>query len=477
MAAPFYDYRSNQGGRREGLGRWGTAEDLARFRSNKKRRNIRLAEGVDESFYREDVDPESWRNNHVLVVGGSGSGKTRYYSYANLIGGPDCNYVVTDPKGELYRLTADSFRRRGYRVYTINTVEPSKSDGFDPLQYVQNVEDVATFAEMFATIGLKGKETYNDYYWPMNKRKMIDALLRASFGSECVDGVFSPGAGDGKGLHKHLCMDEFLKLLPLTQQVEIDDRDGMNNVPFSSFVDRLSAYEKKAGVGGEAGSVEEAWSTFRSMPAKTYSCVVSDVAAALRPLSTPEVREIYRREGVRLDKFDEGKNVLFIIKSDNDSSHDALAAIVVRILLNQLQRKADSNENGMLKTPVRLMLDEFANLGKIADFDRIISTGRGRGISCDIILQTIDQLDAIYEKSAMTIVSNCDTFVYMGGGSSVATNRFVSDLCGQVDRKDSSSLGEKAIVTPSEVDLLRRDECIVKISGAKPIKAKKLDLF
>lgn len=460
-------------------------EPLGKFASARGSRNIHLAKGVDKAFYRQDVDAEQDRNNHVLVVGGSGAGKTRGFVIQNILAAParGTNLVVIDPKGECYRETAKTLCGEGYEVSAINLVDLERTSGFDPLLYVKNAGDIESMVEMLVRCGLgEFDETHTkEPFWAMSKRQAIKACLEQLFNLEASKGVLAPG-GDPSGHNKYLTMNNFIRLINLLPPVRCKNRDEVKSPLAEVF--RAALAERDNSDPELPFNPNMTFLAVSGNPPTTFSCVATETLAGLGALRAPEMALLYGRSGIDLDKMDEGKKALFIIKSDNDSSRDGIANLAIKLMLNRLQRKADSSQSGVLERPVEFFLDEFANIGRIADFERIISTARSRGMNFYVIVQAISQLQAVYGLSAGTIIKNCDTFLYMGGGSSTADDRFVSDLCGtttvatrRVGIEGVERPIEDVAITPSQIGQMSRNKCIVKFSNAGPVVAEKLDFY
>ena len=492
MSVQFYDYAARMDGGEEGTidpkiqPQWASVEDLAGLAAPEGRDNLWLADGLHLAFNPEDVERENMRNQHVLVIGASGAGKTRSFIIPNILKAPDCNVVAVDPKGEINRIAGDYLRAQGYDYRVINFVDPSMSDGYDPLYYVHSESDVDTLVEQLATLTLpgEGKESNKDYYWIMSKREMTRALVLCLFVCEKIDGAFAEGH-DPDEPRKYLRMNRLLDLLELTD--DLAGKDGNGSV---TAMEHLISLMRNGGKTKKFDPVDvesaaKHWSTFVGLANTTYGCVRNDVMTTLGLFRSKDLRQMYDRSGPRLDKLDEGKQFIDIVISDNDSSRAPIVNMLIKNMLNQLQRKADASETGRLDRRVEMLLDEFPNIGAIHDFERIISTGRSRGINFLLVVQAIDQLDGVYGSFAReVIINNCDTFVYLGGGSSSKTAEWVSRACGEyaVATRCVGDEGVKVpdlsyVIRPSEVGVLDRNKCIVKVSGKRACLANKIDLW
>lgn len=492
MGFSFYDYASSVSSLSEVLDeestkvgkRWATSEDLEPLAASEGKDNLWLGDGVRLAFNPEDVEYLNMRNQHVIIVGASGSGKTRSFIIPNIWKAPDCNIVAIDPKGEIDKIASDYLKEQGYEYHVINLVDPEKSDGFDPLAYIKSESDVQTMVEELAT-SMPGPEEYRDYFWPLTKRAALNSAIGALYSLECVDGSFAAGH-DPKEPHKYLRMSRLFDVLDLMDDISDGDTNRISFSVFEYFVKLLKEGGDLVRFKPEgADEVAEAWSGLAALPKTTYGCVVGDVRSTLTPFSSATLRKMYDRPGPRLDKLDEGKQFLDIIISDNDASRAPLVNLLIKIMINQLVRKADESKSKRLDRGVEMLLDEFPNIGAIPDFEKIISTARSRGINFLIVAQTIDQLDGVYGHAVReTIVSNCDTFIYLGGGSSIKTAELVSGLCSEYEVATRTVGDERVrvpiyerVISPGEVGLLKRDKCIVKISGEPACLVNKIDLW
>lgn len=454
---------------------WASAEQVRAIASDDFARNIHLAEGIDKSFYADDVGWEHSLNNNCLVLGGTGAGKTYGVVLPNLIDHPDANFVITDPKGENADKAASGLMGEGYEFTTLNTIDPAKSDGYDPLQYVQTKDDIDTVVEAMknAYDGLEDRKK-GDPYWERSRDGFIKGALGLLFDMESAYGALEVGE------HVFLRMTRFLDFMQLA---EVDD--GKGELVESPAIYLIDCYER----GGDAfpvdasnsGYVANKMSSVRSLPTRTAGCVIGEAKQMVELFDTPGLRKMYERDDMRFDKLDEGKRVIDIKISDNDPAREGIANMAMLTLFNQTQRKADAR-GGRLARNIEFVMDEFPNLGRIANFERTISTARSRGINFILIAQSIDQLDYVYSHEIRNIiVNNCDTVVYMGSGSSIETASMVSDLCGTF-RVATERIGiervpvpiERKVISSSEVGLLPRTHCIVKCCGMPPILARKL---
>ncbi len=493
MGIQFYDFRARIGGPEgeaaevpEVQPRWASSEDLACLAAPVGKDNLWLASDIHLAFNPEDVGQEKMRNQHVLAIGASGAGKTRSFIIPNIWKPADCNIVAIDPKGEIDRIAGNHLRRKGYDYSVINFIDPSKSDGYDPLFYIRSESDVDTLVEQLSTFTLpgEGREDNRDAFWITSKRNMLRALLGCLYFCEKADGCFAAGH-DPDGPRTYLRMNRLLDLLDYAE--DMADRSRDKSV---TAMEHLFDVMKNGGnlvkfASCEAGEVANRWASFVGLVATTYGCIKSETTSMLDVFKSKELRQMYDRPGPRLDRVDEGKQFIDIIISDNDSSRAPIVNMLIKSMLNQLQRRADARKPGQPFRRVEMLLDEFPNIGAIPDFEKIISTGRSRGINFLLVVQAIDQLDGVYGSYAReTIINNCDSFVYLGGGSSNKTAEWVSKASGEyvvathhVGDEGARVPHYERVITPSDIGVLDRNKCIVKVSGKRACLADKINLW
>ena len=389
---------------------------------------------------------------------GSGSGKSASYSIPNAY---QClgSYVFTDPKGELYDRTAGYLKQHGYEIKVLNLVRPQYSDGYNPLMHISSELDV----DVIANTIVKGQKTESssDPYWDDMAEMLLKALIYYLIATRpeeeqnlasCAELVRAANANGGSNL-----LTELISQLPYDHPARM--------------------YYK---------SIEIA-------PEKTYGSILSSLQSKLGKFDSKEIAELTSTDTIDFEEIGNKKTAVYVISSDTHTAYDFLLTIFFSQMIQQLYDYADQN-GGALKEQTFFILDEFANIGKIPDFDKKISTSRSRKISFSVILQNIDQLEAVYEKSYETIMGNCDTHVFLGSNSFKTVEYFSKALGEKTIGRDSVSINRdrqnwktgksvsdqvmaRALMTPDELRRLDNDLCIIFEKGIKPVKANKFYYF
>ena len=398
-------------------------------------------------------------NVNVLVVGGSGSGKSASYSIPNayqMLG----SYVFTDPKGELYDRTAGYLKQHGYEIKVFNLVKPQNSDGYNPLMHISSEIDV----DVIANTIVKGQKTDNsssDPFWDDSAEMLLKALIYYLMATR---------------------PEEEQNLTSCAELVRAANSKGGSNL-LTELISKLP-YDHPARMNYK--SIEIA-------PEKTYSSILSTLQSKLGKFDSKEIAELTSTDTIKFEDIGSKKTAVYVISSDTHAAYDFLLTIFFSQMIQQLYNFADDN-GGRLKVPTYFILDEFANIGKIPDFDKKISTSRSRKISFSVILQNLDQLEAIYEKSYETIIGNCDTHVFLGSNSYKTVEYFSKALGEKTIERDSVSVNKdrqyfrtgisksdqvmaRALMTPDELRRLDNDLCIIFEKGIKPVKANKFYYF
>ena len=399
-------------------------------------------------------------NVNVLVVGGSGSGKSASYSIPNAY---QClgSYVFTDPKGELYDKTAGYLKQKGYKIKVLNLVHPQYSDGYNPLMHVASEIDV----DIIANTIVKGQKTEGgnaDPFWDDSAEMLLKALIYYLMATR---------------------PDEEQNLASCAELVRAANSNGGSNL-LTELMSQLP-YDHPARMNYK--SIEIA-------PEKTYSSILSTLQSKLGKFDSKEIAELTSTDTIDFEQIGNEKTAVYVISSDTHGAYDFLLTIFFSQMIQQLYDLADNSPGLKLKTPTYFILDEFANIGRIPDFDKKISTSRSRAISFSVILQNLDQLEAIYEKANETIIGNCDTHVFLGSNSqktveyfskalgektisheSISTNRDKEH--NKTGTSDSDQIMARALMTPDELRRMDNDLCIIFEKGLKPIKDKKFYYF
>ena len=389
---------------------------------------------------------------------GSGSGKSASYSKPNayqMLG----SYVFTDPKGELYDDTAGYLKEHGYEIKVLNLVNPANSDGYNPLMHVASELDV----DVIANTVVKGQasESKSDPYWDDMAEMLLKALIYYLIATR---------------------PEEEQNLASCSELVRAANANGGSNL-LTELINQLP-YDHPARMYYK--SIEIA-------PEKTYGSILSSLQSKLGKFDSKDIAEVTSTDTINFEDIGKKKTAVYVISSDTHTAYDFLLTIFFSQMIQQLYNYADLN-GGKLQMPVYFILDEFANIGRIPDFDKKISTSRSRGIQFSVILQNLDQLEAIYEKSYETIIGNCDTHVFLGSNS-YKTVEYFSKALGEktIFRQskstnrdkhahkqgfsDSEQMLGRALMTPDELRRMDNDLCIIFEKGIKPVKAKKYYYF
>ena len=398
-------------------------------------------------------------NINVLIVGGSGSGKSSSYTMPNayqMLG----SYVFTDPKGEIYDTTAGYLQKNGYDIKILNLVNPTSSDSYNPLQHIQSEIDVDVIANTIVK-GQKSEGSASDPYWDNMAEILLKALIYYIVATRppeeqnlasCAELVRAANNNGGSNL-----------LTELMSQLPYDHPARMNY--------------KSVEIASE----------------KTYSSILSTLQSKLGKFDSKEIADVTSTNTIDFTDIATKKTALYVVSSDTHSAYDFLLTIFFSQMIQQLYDFADKN-GGKLPVQTFFILDEFANIGQVPDFDKKISTSRSRGISFSVILQNLDQLKAIYEKSYETIIGNCDTHVFLGSNSYATVEYFSKELGEKTISHNSKSINRnnidvktgfsesdqimaRALMTPDELRRMDNNECIIFEKGLKPIKAKKFWYF
>ena len=398
-------------------------------------------------------------NVNVLVVGGSGSGKSASYSIPNafqMLG----SYVFTDPKGELYDRTAGYLKEHGYEIKVLNLVRPQNSDGYNPLMHISSEIDVDVIANTIVK-GQKTGDGGSDPFWDDSAEMLLKALIYYLMATR---------------------PEEEQNLASCAELVRAANSNGGSNL-LTELISKLP-YDHPARMNYK--SIEIA-------PEKTYSSILSTLQSKLGKFDSKEIAELTSTDTINFEDIGNKKTAVYVISSDTHTAYDFLLTIFFSQMIQQLYNYADEN-GGALKVPTYFILDEFANIGKVPDFDKKISTSRSRKISFSVILQNLDQLEAVYEKSYETIIGNCDTHVFLGSNSYKTVEYFSKALGEKTIERDSISINKdrqyfrtgqsvsdqvmaRALMTPDELRRMDNDLCIIFEKGIKPVKANKFYYF
>ena len=446
-----------------GSARWGTPKDIEPFMAPKFADNIILTKTERLMMSNRPPDPKNARNKNVLVVGGSGSGKTRFWLKPNLL---QCHssYVVTDPKGTIVLECGNVMLKNGYKVKILNTINFKKSMHYNPFSYVHSEKDILKLVTTLMT-NTKGEGSGGDPFWEKSERLLLTALIAY--------------------LHYEAPVEEqnFATLLEMlnTMQVLEDDEECQN--PVDLLFEELAKKKPNSFAGRQ-------YKLYKLAAGKTAKSILISCGARLAPFDIQELRDLTMYDELQLDTLGDKKTALFLIMSDTDSTFNFLISMVYTQLFNLLCDKADDVYGGKLPIHVRCLIDECANIGQIPNLEKLVATIRSREISACLVLQARSQLKAIYKDNADTIVGNMDSQIFLGG-SEPGTLKDLSEMLGKetIDafntsdtRGNSPSYGTTfqkmghELLSRDELAVLDGGKCILQLRGVRPFISDKYDL-
>jgi type IV secretion system protein VirD4 len=446
-----------------GSARWGTPKDIEPFMAPKFADNIILTKTERLMMSNRPPDPQNARNKNVLVVGGSGSGKTRFWLKPNLL---QCHssYVVTDPKGTIVLECGNAMLKNGYKVRILNTINFKKSMHYNPFSYVHSEKDILKLVTTLMT-NTKGEGSGGDPFWEKSERLLLTALIAY--------------------LHYEAPVEEqnFATLLEMlnTMQVLEDDEEYQN--PVDLLFEELAKKKPNSFAGRQ-------YKLYKLAAGKTAKSILISCGARLAPFDIQELRDLTMYDELQLDTLGDKKTALFLIMSDTDSTFNFLISMVYTQLFNLLCDKADDVYGGKLPIHVRCLIDECANIGQIPNLEKLVATIRSREISACLVLQARSQLKAIYKDNADTIVGNMDSQIFLGG-SEPTTLKDLSEMLGKetIDafntsdtRGNSPSYGTTfqkmghELLSRDELAVLDGGKCILQLRGVRPFLSDKYDL-
>ena len=446
-----------------GSARWGTPKDIEPFMAPKFADNIILTKTERLMMSNRPPDPKNARNKNVLVVGGSGSGKTRFWLKPNLL---QCHssYVVTDPKGSIVVECGNALLKKGYKLKILNTINFSKSMHYNPFAYVHSEKDILKLVTTLMT-NTKGEGSGGDPFWEKSERLLLTALIAY--------------------LHYEAPVEEqnFATLLEMlnTMQVLEDDEEYQN--PVDLLFEELAKKKPNSFAGRQ-------YKLYKLAAGKTAKSILISCGARLAPFDIQELRDLTMYDELQLDTLGDKKTALFLIMSDTDSTFNFLISMVYTQLFNLLCDKADDVYGGKLPIHVRCLIDECANIGQIPKLEKLMATIRSREISACLILQTQSQLKALYKDNAETVIGNCDASLFLGG-KEPTTLKALSEALGRetIDtyntgesrgRETSHSLNYqklgKSLLSVDELEVLDGGKCILQLRGVRPFLSSKYDI-
>ena len=451
-------------GKEYGSARWGTKKDIEPYMDEKFQNNILLTQTERLTMNGRPANPKYARNKNVLVIGGSGSGKTRFYVKPNLMQ-MHSSYCVTDPKGTIVLECGKMLEDNGYEIKILNTINFKKSMKYNPFAYLRSEKDILKLVQtIIANTKGEGEKAGEDF-WVKAEKLYYTALIGY---------IFYEAPREEKN---------FATLLDMIDASEVreDDETYMNPI------DRLfEALEKKE----PTHFAVKQYKKYKLAAGKTAKSILISCGARLAPFDIRELRDLMKEDELELDTLGDRKTVLFVIISDTDDTFNFVVSIMYSQLFNLLCDKADDVYGGRLPVHVRCLLDEFANIGLIPKFEKLIATIRSREISASIILQAQSQLKAIYKDNADTIVGNCDSTLFLGGKEKT-TLKELSETLGKetIDlyntsetRSNQKSFGlnyqktGKELMSQDEITVMDGSKCIFQLRGVRPFLSDKFDI-
>ena len=447
-----------------GSARFGNKKDIKPYTDPVFRNNIPLTKTECITMNSRPKNPKYARNKNILVVGGSGSGKTRFFVKPSLMQ-MHSSYVVTDPKGELLLSCGKLLQRGGYKIKVLNTINFKKSMRYNPFSYIRSEKDILKLVNTIIMNTKGDSEKAAEDFWTKSERLFYSALIGY---------IFYEAPEEEKN---------FTTLLEMINASEAREDDPEFQSPVDLMFQRLEEKDP------EHFAVRQ-YKKFLLSAGKTRSSILISCGARLAPFDIRELRELLEKDEMELDTIGDRKTALFVIISDTDDTFNFVVSILYTQLFNLLCDKADDVYGGRLPVHVRCLLDEFANIGQIPKFEKLIATIRSREISASIILQSQSQLKAIYKENADTIVGNCDSFLFLGGKEKT-TLKDVSEILGK-ETIDSFNTSEtrgrelshglnyqklgKELMTQDEIAVMDGGKCILQIRGVRPFFSDKYDI-
>ena len=453
-------YRHNQ---EYGSARWGNAQDIAPFMAPKFEDNIILTQTERLMMSNRPTNPKNARNKNVLIVGGSGSGKTRFWLKPNLL---QCHssYVVTDPKGSIVVECGNALLKKGYRIKIFNTTNFKKSMHYNPFAYIHSEKDILKLVTTLIA-NTKGEGKGGDEFWEKSEKLLYTALIAY--------------------IHYEAPKSEqnFASLLELLNAMEVREDDEEFQNPVDLMFEDLN--RKKPNT-----FAYRQYRLYKLAAGKTAKSILISCGARLAPFDIAELREITAYDELELDTLGDRKTALFLIMSDTDATFNFLISMIYTQLFNLLCEKADDVYGGRLPVHVRCLIDEAANIGQIPNLEKLVATIRSREISACLVLQARSQLKAIYKDNADTIIGNMDSQIFLGGSEpttlkelNAALGKETIDSFNTSDTRGNSpsygtnfqKLGHE-LMSQDELAVLDGGKCILQLRGVRPFLSDKYDL-
>ena len=451
-----------------GSARWGTAEDIAPYVDPDFRNNIILTQTESLTMNNRPKDPKTARNKNVLIIGGSGSGKTRFWLKPNLMQCTSekypCSFVVTDPKGSIAVECGNLLRKQGYRIRILNTINFKKSMKYNPFAYIHSEKDILKLVTTLIA-NTTGNAKSGDDFWVKAETLLYTALIGY---------IYYEGKDEEK------CFSTLIEMIN-AMEVHEDDEEFQNNVDLM--------FEELEKEKPNHFAVRQ-YKKYKLAAGKTAKSILISCGARLAPFDIQELRDLTAYDELELDTLGDRKTALFLIMSDTDDTFNFLIAMCYTQLFNLLCEKADDVYGGRLPIHVRCLIDEAANIGQIPKLEKLVATIRSREISCCLVLQAQSQLKALYKDNADTIIGNMDATIFLGG-KEPTTLKELSTALGK-ETVDTYNTGEsrgrevshslnyqklgKELMSIDELAVLDGGKCILQLRGVRPFLSQKYDI-
>ena len=446
-----------------GSARWGSRKDIEPFLDPKHDNNIILTATESLTLNGRPKNPKNARNKNVLIVGGSGSGKTRFWLKPNLMQ-LHSSYCVTDPKGTILIECGKLLQRNGYEIKVLNTIDFSKSMHYNPFDYIRSEKDILKFTTALIA-NTKGEGKSGEDFWVKAETLLYCALIGY---------IFFEGPEDEQNMNS---------LVEMINAMEVHEEDEN----FKNAVDYM--FDELEEKDPQHFAVRQ-YKKYKLAAGKTAKSILISCGARLAPFDIRELREVMSYDEMELDTLGDRKTALFIIISDTDDTFNFIAALMYSQLFNLLCDKADNEYNGRLPIHVRFLLDEFANIGQIPRFDKLIATIRSREISACVILQTQSQLKNLYKDNAETIIGNMDARIFLGGSEKTTLKDLTESLGKEtvymlnnsVSKGNNPSFSQsqqkvgKELMSIDELSVMDGSKCILQLRGVRPFLSDKYDI-
>ena len=456
----YSDHENRRPGEEYGSAKWGSTRKLNKQYADPNGKNVILTKHVSIGLdgYKHQ------RNLNILVVGGSGSGKTRFFCKPGIMS-VNCSYLIVDPKGEMLRSTGYLLKEEGYDIKVFDLIHPNQSDGYNPFTYIRDEPDVLKLMDNLVKNTTPPKGASNDPFWEKAEIALDSALMLYLLYEAPVE------------------EQNFEMLMFMLECARVMEEDEQYQSPLDLLFQTLEERDPSH------IAVRE-YKVYKQAAGKTAKSILISCGARLAPFDIAELRELMSYDEMELDTIGDRKTALFVIISDTDDTFNFVVAIMYSQLFNLLCDKADDVYNGRLPVHVRCLLDEFANIGQIPKFDKLIATIRSREISASIILQSQSQLKTIYKDAADTITGNCDCTLFLGGKEK-STLKEISEVLGKetIDlyntsetRSNNNSYGlnyqktGKELMSQDEIAVMDGAKCILQLRGVRPFLSNKYDI-